>query len=84
MPVEGRELKEKSSISCIIAFRILFPTISTIHFFSTFYCMTRNIVFSIIVIIVSIFVVAFAMTTYRYYQAIHSDDPIDPYILVEK
>lgn len=46
--------------------------------------MTRNILFSIIVVIASILIIAFAMTTYRYYQAIHSDDPISPYLAVEQ
>ncbi len=38
----------------------------------------------ILAIIASVFVIAFGMTTYRYYQAIHSDDPINPYLAVEK
>jgi FecR protein len=46
--------------------------------------MNKNIRFSIVVVIASIFVIAFGMTTYRYYQAIHSDDPISPYLAVER
>ncbi len=46
--------------------------------------MLKNILITIGAIIVTIFIVAFGMTTYRYYQAIHSDDPIDPYLLVEE
>ena len=46
--------------------------------------MQKNILLSILFIFASIFVIAFGMTTYRYYQAIHSDDPISPYLLVEK
>ena len=30
-----------------------------------------------------IFITVFGMTTYRYYQAIHTDDPITPYLSVE-
>ncbi len=51
---------------------------------SFFFHMKNNILFTIFTIIVSIFVIAFGMTTYRYYQAIHSDDPINPYLAVEK
>ena len=50
---------------------------------SLFY-MQKNIFLSILAILVSIFVIAFGVTTYRYYQAIHSDDPISPYLAVEK
>lgn len=46
--------------------------------------MKNNILFVILAIIASVFVIAFGMTTYRYYQAIHSDDPINPYLAVEK
>ncbi|MBC7503707.1 FecR domain-containing protein [Candidatus Gracilibacteria bacterium] len=46
--------------------------------------MNKNILLSIILIVISIVVIAFTMTTYRYYRAIHSDDPIDPYIQVEQ
>lgn len=46
--------------------------------------MQKNILFSIVVGIASIFVIAFGVTTYRYYQVIHSDDPISPYLQVEK
>jgi hypothetical protein len=46
--------------------------------------MNKNILFSILAVIASIFVIAFGMTTYRYYQAIHSDDPISPYLAVEQ
>ena len=46
--------------------------------------MQKNILFSLFAILASVFVIAFGMTTYRYYQAIHSDDPISPYLLVEK
>jgi hypothetical protein len=46
--------------------------------------MKKNILFSIFAVLATIFIVSFAMTTYRYYQAIHSDDPIDPYLQVEK
>ncbi len=46
--------------------------------------MQKNILLSVLFIFASIFFIAFAMTTYRYYQAIHSDDPISPYLLVEK
>ncbi|MBC7498513.1 FecR domain-containing protein [Candidatus Gracilibacteria bacterium] len=46
--------------------------------------MNKNILFSIVVVIASILIIAFAMTTYRYYQAIHSDDPISPYLAVEQ
>ncbi len=46
--------------------------------------MSKNIFFIVFAILSSIFVIAFGMTTYRYYQAIHSDDPIDPYLSVEK
>ncbi len=46
--------------------------------------MIRSILFLVGAVMASIFVIAFGMTTYRYYQAIHSDDPIDPYLLVEK
>jgi uncharacterized membrane protein YbhN (UPF0104 family) len=46
--------------------------------------MTKNILTCVFAIFASIFVIAFGMTTYRYYQAIHSDDPISPYLLVEK
>jgi hypothetical protein len=53
-------------------------------FFPLFYHMTRNIFFLIIAVFASIFVIALGMTTYRYYSAIHSDDPISPYLLVEK
>ena len=44
----------------------------------------KHIFFAILAILASIFIIAFAMTTYRYYQAIHSDDPINPYLSVEK
>jgi hypothetical protein len=46
--------------------------------------MSKNILFTLFAILATIFIVAFAMTTYRYYQAIHSDDPIDPYLVVEQ
>jgi len=46
--------------------------------------MKKNIFLLILAIFAVIFVIAFGMTTYRYYVAIHSDDPIDPYISVEK
>lgn len=46
--------------------------------------MKKNILFIIFAVLATIFIVAFAMTTYRYYQAIHSDDPIDPYLQVEQ
>ena len=46
--------------------------------------MQKNILLSVLFIFASIFFIAFAMTTYRYYQAIHSDDPISPYLLIEK
>ncbi len=45
--------------------------------------MNRNILLSLVTIIISTGVIAFALTTYRYYQAIHSDDPIRPYLSVE-
>lgn len=37
----------------------------------------------IFIILTTVFVIAFGHTTYRYYQALHSDDPIDPYLAVE-
>lgn len=46
--------------------------------------MPKNILFIFFAILSSIFVIAFGMTTYRYYQAIHIDDPINPYLSVEK
>jgi hypothetical protein len=46
--------------------------------------MQKNILFSLFAILASVFVIAFGMTTYRYYSAIHSDDPISPYLAVEK
>ena len=46
--------------------------------------MPKNILTYTLFIFASIFVIAFGMTTYRYYQAIHSDDPISPYLAVEK
>jgi FecR protein len=46
--------------------------------------MLKNIIFSIFPIFVSVFVIAFGMTTYCYYSAIHSDDPISPSLLVEQ
>jgi hypothetical protein len=46
--------------------------------------MKKHIIFIVLGLIALVFVVAFGMTTYRYYQAIHSDDPVDPYISVEK
>ncbi|MBX9809740.1 FecR family protein [Candidatus Gracilibacteria bacterium] len=46
--------------------------------------MKKHIIFILLALIALVFVVAFGMTTYRYYQAIHSDDPLDPYISVEK
>ncbi len=45
--------------------------------------MNRNILLSLVAIIASIGIIAFSLTTYRYYQAIHSDDPIRPYLSVE-
>ena len=45
--------------------------------------MKKNILFFLVAPIVMIFLILFGMTTYHYYQAIHSDDPIDPYLAVE-
>lgn len=46
--------------------------------------MKKHFLFIIFAILSTIFLIAFAMTTYRYYQALHRDDPIDPYVLVEE
>ncbi len=46
--------------------------------------MKKNILFISFAILASIFVIAFGVTAYQYYQAIHSDDPINPYLLVEQ
>lgn len=46
--------------------------------------MKKNIFLIILAVFAVIFIIAFGMTTYRYYVAIHSDDPIDPYVSVEK
>ncbi|NRH21381.1 hypothetical protein HOO68_05030 [Candidatus Gracilibacteria bacterium] len=45
--------------------------------------MKSNLWFLIFLIFSLVFVVIFGMTTYRYYQAIHADDPITPYLSVE-
>lgn len=42
----------------------------------------QKILFPIFFLILFLFVSAFAWTTYGYYQAIHSDDPITPYLSV--
>ncbi len=48
----------------------------------------KNIFFKIFLIIfsiaVAIFVIAMGYSAYQYYKAIHADDPINPYVLVEK
>jgi hypothetical protein len=44
--------------------------------------MKKNILFPILYLGLALFIVFFAVTTYRYYQYLHSDDPIDPYIRV--
>lgn len=44
----------------------------------------KKILSWILVILLSGFTVAFGASTYRYYQALHADDPIDPYLLVEE
>lgn len=44
----------------------------------------KKILLSISMIIIAVFVVAFGISAFRYYEAIHADDPINPYILVEK
>ena len=51
---------------------------------SHFFHMKKNILFIFSAIVALIFVIAFGITTYRYYQAIHSDDPINPYLQVEQ
>lgn len=38
----------------------------------------------IFIVIVAIFVIAMGISAYKYYRAIHADDPIDPYVFVEK
>lgn len=68
----------------LLLFEFFFLQYPQFFFFPLFYHMIRNILFSIVVVLASIFVIALTMTTYRYYQAIHSDDPIDPFLLVEK
>ncbi len=45
--------------------------------------MYKNLIISILLVLGLVFVIALSVTTYRYYQAIHSDDPIDPYLSVE-
>lgn len=45
--------------------------------------MHKNLFFPIFFAIAIVFIIFFGMTTYRYYQAIHSDDPITPYLSVE-
>jgi FecR protein len=46
--------------------------------------MYKNLITSILLALGLVFVIALSVTTYRYYQAIHSDDPIDPYLSVEE
>lgn len=38
---------------------------------------------AISVILVTIFITAMGVSAYKYYRAIHADDPIDPYLLVD-
>ena len=38
---------------------------------------------AISVILVTIFIIAMGVSAYKYYRAIHADDPIDPYLLVD-
>ncbi|PID83739.1 hypothetical protein CSB09_04705, partial [Candidatus Gracilibacteria bacterium] len=42
--------------------------------------MKKNILLYIILIFLSVFVIAFGFTAYKYYIAIHADDPIQPYV----
>ena len=45
--------------------------------------MKSNFWFLVFIAIALVFISFFGATTYRYYQAIHSDDPITPYLSVE-
>lgn len=44
--------------------------------------MKKNILPIVLLALLSVFAVFFGYSTYVYYQAIHSDDPIVPYLLV--
>lgn len=43
---------------------------------------TKQIILGIVMLIVSVCLIAFGMSTYQYYSALHIDDPIDPYVFV--
>jgi hypothetical protein len=45
--------------------------------------MKKNILFTLLYIALWAFISFFWYSTYQYYRAIHADDPIDPYLLVD-
>lgn len=45
--------------------------------------MKKNILSLLLAIILLIFISFFGYSTYQYYRAIHADDPIQPYLLVD-
>jgi hypothetical protein len=45
--------------------------------------MKKNILSILLVIALLIFISFFGYSTYQYYRAIHADDPIQPYLLVD-
>jgi hypothetical protein len=44
--------------------------------------MKKNILVSLMLIGLLVFIIFFARTTYQYYQFLHSDDPVNPYVRV--
>lgn len=44
--------------------------------------MKKNILIAIFLLGLLVFIVFFARTTYQYYQFLHNDDPLDPYLRV--
>jgi hypothetical protein len=45
--------------------------------------MKKNILSVLFFIVLGVCISVFGYSTYQYYRAIHADDPIDPYLLVD-
>lgn len=75
--MKGEEYK-----TILLHFCTFFLQYPEIYFFQT--SLMQKLLISIMIAILTAFLLFFSYSAYQYYKALHSDDPIIPYVLVEK